>query len=230
MDELKPSEFDVLRGIAKFLQTYDRPPTISELVDCTNQHSPSTVTSILQRLEKKGWIKRSRGARGLMLVRPLPDDLVAPQAASPNAAIELFAIPLVGSIVAGQPAPVEDSLAAVANATEEVAVGMDLIPAADRSRLLFALRVHGDSMIDAFVEEGDVVIFKQPSEVRQGDMVAAWLGDRNEATLKHYFVEDGRVSLRPANPAMKDIVVSSPEDLVIQGVVVAIVKDYGLRS
>ena len=100
-----------------------------------------------------------------------------------------------------------------------------LLPARERGKNeLFALEVQGDSMIDAMVNDGDIVIMKQAQEARNGEMVAVWLDDRDETTLKYFYKEDGRVRLQPANPTMKPIIVDDPAAVKIQGKVVMVIR------
>ena len=90
---------------------------------------------------------------------------------------------------------------------------------------LYALQVSGDSMIDALINDGDIVIIKHQSEVVNGDLVAAWLRTEKETTLKRFYWEKGqnRVRLQPANPTMKPIYVH-PSNLEIQGKVIAVIR------
>jgi repressor LexA len=75
-------------------------------------------------------------------------------------------------------------------------------------------------MIDAMVFDGDILIMKPTKEVRNGDMVAIWLNDKDETTLKYFYLENGRVRLQPANPTMKAIYIENPETVQVQGKVV----------
>jgi repressor LexA len=88
---------------------------------------------------------------------------------------------------------------------------------------LFALKVAGTSMIDALVNDGDIVILKQQNEARNGEMVAVWLRDRDETTLKRFYRENGHVRLQPANPALAPIYVH-PSAVEVQGRVVAVIR------
>jgi repressor LexA len=91
-----------------------------------------------------------------------------------------------------------------------VDVALSMLPDREVDKL-FALEVRGDSMIDAMVYEGDIVIMKPTKDVRNGDMVAIWLDDRDETTLKYFYLENGRVRLQPANLTMKAIFIENPE-------------------
>jgi len=88
---------------------------------------------------------------------------------------------------------------------------------------VYALQVRGDSMIDAMVSDGDIVIMRQQHEARNGDMVAAWLTDRDETTLKFFFREPDRIRLQPANPTMDPIYVD-PAAVQIQGKVLMVLR------
>ena len=88
---------------------------------------------------------------------------------------------------------------------------------------VFAVRVKGESMIDALVADGDLVVMEPVSQPQSGDMVAAWLTDREEVTLKHFHMENGMVTLQPANAAMKPITVPA-EKVAVQGRVVGVVR------
>ena len=113
-----------------------------------------------------------------------------------------------------------------------VDVAASLLPGRERgARDLFALEVQGDSMIDAMINDGDIVIMKPAMEARNGEMVAVWLDDRDETTLKYFYLENGRVRLQPANPTMKPIYIDNPARVRIQGKVVMVIRKVsGLAS
>jgi len=93
----------------------------------------------------------------------------------------------------------------------------------------FALRVEGKSMIDAFVDDGDIVVLEATPAAENGQMVAAWLTDRQEATLKKIYYEPNRIRLQPANPSMAPIYVD-PSKVQVQGRVIAVLRKYDLES
>lgn len=128
-----------------------------------------------------------------------------------------MAVPLIGTIAAGQPIPVPDpnniDYSNVFEATDDMTKGRDNV---------FALKVRGTSMIDALVNDGDIVILEQTTSADDGDMVAAWLKNENEATLKKFYREGDRVRLQPANSTMKPIFTSA-DNVEIQGKVLATV-------
>ena len=89
---------------------------------------------------------------------------------------------------------------------------------------LYALQVKGDSMVDAMVGDGDIVVMKNELEWHNGDMVAVWLSDLEETTLKHIYQEGSRIRLQPANPTMGPIYIDNPEGLQVQGKVMLVVR------
>ncbi len=96
--------------------------------------------------------------------------------------------------------------------------------AGEEGKDLFALEVQGDSMIDAMINDGDIVILKPAQDARNGDMVAIWLSDKNETTLKYFYKEKDGYRLQPANPTMKPILVKKTESLEIKGKVVMVIR------
>ena len=129
-------------------------------------------------------------------------------------------VPLVGIIGAGQPIPVptEDTWHTVARDTIEVPT--DFIPS---GRQAYALRVKGTSMIDALVDDSDIVILEAASTADDGEIVAAWLTNLGEATLKKLYREKGRIRLQPANRTMGPIYVE-PDNIEIQGKLIAVLR------
>lgn len=192
------------------------PPSIREIGSNVGISSTSVVNYNLDILERKDYIEREREiSRGLRLTDRA-------EALFPDEEEATFAIPLVGVIVAGEPAPVPDSDFPAFD--EMIAVTQDIIPRSRADRM-YALRVNGESMIDALINDGDIVVVEHQQEARNGDMVAAWLTEEKETTLKYFFHEEEnhRVRLQPANPAYEPIYVQ-PANLQIQGKVVAVLR------
>jgi repressor LexA len=98
------------------------------------------------------------------------------------------------------------------------------MPAKEKGKDLFALQVQGDSMIDAMINDGDIVILKPAQDARNGDMVAVWLSERSETTLKYFYKEKDGFRLQPANPAFKPIMIKKNEALDIKGKVVMVIR------
>ena len=105
-----------------------------------------------------------------------------------------------------------------------VDIARSLLPSGEKTTELFALKVKGDSMIDAMVNDGDIVIMKRTQEASNGDMVAIWLPAQDETTLKYFFKENDQYRLQPANPMMKPIYINKNEPLEIKGKVVMVIR------
>jgi repressor LexA len=208
------------RGILEFFYEFQQennfPPTIREIGKAVGISSTSVVNYNLSRLEDMGFIERERTvSRGIRLLDPALT-LFHEGAAAVK---DLIEVPLVGRIVASEPAPVPGS-------DFEYMPG-EYIPLArgllkDESDL-FALQVQGDSMVDALVDDGDIVIMRRQAQAENGDMVAVWLPEREETTLKQFFLEKSRVRLQPANPFMDPIYVDA-RDVEVQGKVVLVIR------
>jgi repressor LexA len=202
----------ILEFIAEYVQARGYPPTIREIGEAVGITSTSVVNYNLNRLAERGYLLRERDvSRGLRLIDPSPEILPASR---------LVRIPLAGPIVAGEPVEIGEG---VFDEEDAIELSRDLLPQTDD---LFALKVRGESMIDAMVNDGDIVIMRPQHEARDGEMVAAWLTDRDETTLKYFYREAERVRLQPANPTMEPIYVD-PEIVQIQGKVLLVVRQIG---
>ena len=192
----------ILEFLKQFISINGYPPTCEEIRAGLWFKSTSMVHRELTALERAGFLRRTPGVRrGLRL-----------EASQSEAG--LFRVPLVGTIAAGEPIGFGDPV------YEALTLTSDIVR---QQEGLFALRVKGDSMIDALVNDGDVVVLKRQQEARNGEMVAVRLLDRDETTLKHFYRENGHVRLQPANPTMAPIFVH-PSQVQVQGQVVAIVR------
>jgi repressor LexA len=164
----------ILAFIKSFSLENGYPPTIREIGVATDISSTSVVNYNLNALQKEGYIKRDRTvSRGIRLAETL-EEL--------RAAADLIRVPLWGRIVAGEAIPGPDADFALGT----IELTRDVVPAGNDT---FALEVSGDSMIDAFINDGDVVIMQHQETAENGDMVAAWLVNEQETTLKRYFHE-----------------------------------------
>jgi repressor LexA len=132
-------------------------------------------------------------------------------------------VQIVGSIAAGQPLPV---FSAEGSAFSEEFDSVEISPDLPRRHgKLFALTVHGTSMIDALIDDGDVVVIKPVQEAVNGEMVVAWLKDEEEATLKKFYQEGDRVRLQPANSTMSPIYCAT-ENVEVKGKVVTVLRKF----
>lgn len=139
----------------------------------------------------------------------------------------------MGKIVAGEPLPTPAPTTSFSTYDPEfdaINIAKSMLPPQDQSQSsLYALEVSGDSMIDAMVNDGDVVIMKEAQEAHNGEMVAVWLNDKDETTLKYFYLENGKVRLQPANPEMDPIIIEDPSTVEIQGKVVMVVRQLDLQ-
>jgi repressor LexA len=198
----------ILEFIKSFTLNSGYPPTIREIGKAVDISSTSVVNYNLNALQKEGCIVRDRTvSRGIKLTEGLE---------GLRAVADVIQVPLLGRIAAGTPVPVpEDGFVG-----ETIELTRDIVSTNDHT---YALQVRGDSMIDAFINDGDVVVMRYQETANNGDMVAAWLKNEEETTLKRYYHEGKRIRLQPENSQMEPIYVA-PDDLQIQGKVLAVVR------
>ena len=210
MKQLSRRQQAMLEYIERFLEENTFPPTIRDIQHDLNISSTSVVDYNLNILEQRNLIRRNRNiSRGIELVnRPAP-------------LRNVVRVPVVGRIAAGEPIPVLDEQ--LADTAEQIEITSDLI--GTRRDGLFALRVRGQSMIDALIGDGDIVILRHQETCENGETVAVWLRDEKETTLKRFFLEGDRVRLQPANAAMEPIYTTS-DNVEIQGKLVTVVRPY----
>lgn len=201
--------------IAQFLDENGYPPTIREIGKACGISSTSVVNYNLTKLEREGFVVRDREvSRGLRLSA----------ADSIREGINnLIRVPLVGRIVASEPCPVPGSDFSIFGADEAIELTRDIVDAYED---LYALEVQGDSMVDAMINDGDIVIMRPHKDVQNGDLVAVWLADKEETTLKRIYKEGDRIRLQPANPTMKPIYVENVAAVEVQGRVVAVIRKH----
>jgi repressor LexA len=225
---LTDPQIKVLKVIEDYQITNGFPPSIRDIQDMGKFSSTSVVNYYLDQLETMGHIKRSgRVSRGIRLVHPFSELAQSATRAMQNvreSVQQVLRIPVMGRIFASEPVPVPSSDFAYLDAESVVSVARSMLPAREKVEELFALEVNGDSMIDAMVNDGDIVIMKPAKDVHNGDLVAIWLRDKDETTLKYFFLEDGKVRLQPANPTMKPIIIDDPATVDIQGKIVMIIR------
>tara|TARA_B100000809_G_scaffold262841_1_gene314744 strand:+ start:450 stop:1067 length:618 start_codon:yes stop_codon:yes gene_type:complete len=204
----------MLEFIRGFLKDHPYPPSVREIQLGCAISSTSVVDYNLHILRREGYIKRSPDiSRGIELL----DDNKGRGATAPGS----ISIPVLGAIAAGEPLMAfPDS--ATSDAVETIDLPTSLLPKTDS---LFALRVKGQSMIEDLIDDGDVVLFQRRDTAQPGEMIAAWLKERQEATLKRFFPEGEKVRLQPANSSMSPIYVDA-SDVEVQGVVVGVIRMY----
>jgi repressor LexA len=218
-DRLSERQRNILRFMESYVDTHGFPPTIREIGEATGINSTSVVNYNLNKLVQAGFLTRvASKSRGLRLTTSGKADVKKVQPVSFGTRV-----PMYGQIVAGAPVPIPDD--AYVNDDDFIEVSKDLLGKADPAEV-FALRVNGDSMIDAMIQDGDIVIFRKQDVAQNGDMVAVWLEDRGETTLKYFHREGERVRLQPAHPTMDPIYVDARQ-CHIQGRVLSVIRHIG---
>jgi len=204
---LSPKQERIINFVTEFLNDKGYPPTIRDIAAGCGISSTSVVAYNLNKLEQAGYIRRySDISRGIKFLSPQ------------QKVGKLVYIPIVGVIAAGEPIPVPDTGDIVPSEGLEVSEGLV------RGRQdVYALRVKGDSMLDALIGDGDIVLMDYVGSAENGDMVAVWLKEEQEVTLKKFFAESNRIRLEPANRQMKPIY-TTLDNVEIQGRVVAVIR------
>ena len=204
---LSPKQERIINFVTEFLHDKGYPPTIRDIAAGCGISSTSVVAYNLNKLEQAGYIRRhSDISRGIKFLTPQKKEG------------KLVYIPIVGVIAAGEPIPVPDTGNIIPN--EGLEVSEELIRG---KRDIYALRVRGNSMLDALIGDGDIVLMDYGNSAENGDMVAVWLKGEQEVTLKRFFAEPNRIRLEPANSQMKPIY-TTPDNVEIQGRVVAVIR------
>ncbi len=212
-NQLSAKRRQIVDFILQFMEERGYPPTVRDIQGGCGISSTSVVDYHLKVLEKEGHIRRDpEVSRGI----ELPGRASASQLR--------VQVPIIGQIAAGEPIPVPGS------ETWDAAAGADFLEVtADLTRgrqEIYALKVKGMSMIDALINDGDMVLMQYTSTVDNGEMAAVWLKGEKEVTLKKVYIEPGRVRLQPANSQMQPIY-ADPENVEIQGRVIAVIRQLG---
>ncbi|MFH2035181.1 MAG: transcriptional repressor LexA [Candidatus Zixiibacteriota bacterium] len=199
-EKLTGRQKEILKYIETMITEFGKSPTIREIGEKFNISSTNGVRSHLEALIKKGYIRKQELiSRGIELVRDF--------------ASSIGRVPIVGSVPAGIP------IDAIENIEGEIAVDTSFLPSGET----FTLNVTGDSMINAGIFDGDLVVVKKQNSAERGDIVVAIIGD--DATVKRYYPEKGHIRLQPENDSFEPIIVNkeSPE-FQIAGKVVALMR------
>ena len=226
--QLKERHKQVLDVIQDYHAKHGYAPSYREICSRTDITSTSMVNYYLEQLEEMGYIERSENISRSLQIKDAAQEKVNKVLGNVKQAVQditqSLTIPVVGRIVASEPVPIPETDFALFDAESNIEIPESLIPFNVQKDKLFALEVDGDSMIDAMVNDGDVIIMKPVKEAQNGEMVAVRLIDQNETTLKHFYHEGSRVRLQPANPTMDPIYVDSSSDIEIQGSVVLVIR------
>jgi len=212
-ERISEKQWSILEYVGDYIRDNGYPPSMREICSATEISSTSVVSYNLDRLEEAGYIVRDREvSRGLRLARAGRTRVMSDR---------LVQLPVLGRIVAGEPVPVPSSDFALMG-DETIELSRDILGDLEQ---LYALEVEGNSMVDALVNDGDIVIMHHQSRVENGEMAAVWLRGEGEMTLKHFYQEpSGRIRLQPANPTMDPIYIDDPSRVEVQGKVVMVIR------
>ena len=195
--QLTDRQRDIYEFIEERMDTRGYGPTVREIGTAFEIKSPNGVMCHLKALEKKGLIRKERGAaRAIQLVDRRPPS---------------FGLPLFGKVAAGAPMP------AIEQADDRLEVDA-LFGGPDR----FALKVKGDSMIDDHIQEGDYVVIRRQATAENGESVVAMID--NEVTLKRFYREADHIRLQPSNEKLSPIIVDDSQEITILGVLVGVLR------
>jgi repressor LexA len=181
----------ILDYVHEYVDQHGYPPTVREMGEAVGLRSPSTVHAHLAQLERAGLLRRDP-------TKPRAIELTDRHRPEVSQEAEVLRLPLVGQIAAGGP------LLAEQNVEDYLAVPETLSAGGEE----FLLRVRGDSMVNAGILDGDIVVVQRRQDARNGEIVVALAGEdesTDEATVKRFFREDGRIRLQPENDALEPI-------------------------
>jgi repressor LexA len=219
--KLSERQRNILRFMQKYINQTGYPPTIREIGEATGINSTSVVNYNLNKLVEAGYMERSdKVSRGLRLKADIPGTKSSSKRASSDSTFAR--VRLAGLIAAGSPMTVPEDTDHYVNEDNLIDIPPYLLGGNDPDEV-FALRVRGDSMIDAMIGNDDLVIIKPQSTATNGEMVAVWLPKNGETTLKYYFPEGDKVRLQPAHPTMEPIYVDA-SNCEIKGRVLSVIR------
>jgi repressor LexA len=203
--KLTETQKRVHQFIVEWKENKGFPPTVREIAEGLGFKSPNNVRQHLRLIEKKGFLKLSSGkARGIGVSTQFGK-------VSDNNGIE---VPIVGRVAAGLPVLAEENIEGT----------MTLDRTLFKGDGLFTLRVRGESMQDIGVFDGDFAVVKQQPSAQNGEVVVAIV--EGEATLKRFFKKNEAIVLHAENPSFKDIVITSPKNVLIAGRLVGVIRKY----
>lgn len=212
--DLSERQKKILDVLGTYTQDKGYPPSIRDIGREANISSTSVVNYYLDQLEEMDLIIRDRKiSRGVRLAKQFR-----------RVIDELMPIPLVGPINATYGVELPGSDFDYYDSESSIDIARSLLSERDQKERLFALKVDGDSMIDALVNDGDIIIMKPAIEARNGEMVAVRMTDTDVTTLKYFYKENGHIRLQPANPTMEPTIVDDPKTVAVQGKVVLVIR------
>jgi repressor LexA len=211
IDTLSNRQREILEYIEQFLDEHNYPPAIRQIQEDLAISSTSVVAYNLKVLEQRGLLRREgKVSRGISLFKT---ETIALSNSSAQ-------VPFLGYITAGQPLPDPEELSS--DVAELIDVPAEVV-ASTKLANVYALKVRGYSMIDALINDGDIVLLRYQETAEPGDMVAARIISDNSVTLKRFYREGDTVRLQPANITMEPIMVAA-SNVRIQGRVVGVLR------
>ena len=217
--KLSERQQNILIFMHSYIEENGFPPTIREIGEATDINSTSVVNYNLNKLVDAGYLEREeKFSRGLRLVAHIPGTSEKKVRASDV----IERVPMIGKIAAGLPLEVPEDIGHNLDDDDMLDLPPFLLNGVDVSEV-FALEVEGDSMIDAMISDGDIVLLRHTQIAKNGDMVAVWLPERGETTLKYFFNEGSKIRLKPAHPTMDDIYVDA-RNCEIRGKVLSVIR------
>lgn len=196
----------ILNFIRDFIDERGYAPTVRDILKGCFISSTAVVQHHLNILEREGHIHRD------------PEVFRSIQLLDRS---NIVRVPLLGSIAAGAPIPVPSAETWEVEPLEILELTDDLIQSKEG---VYALKVKGLSMIDALIDDGDIVLMQSADTANNGEMVAVWLKDKQEVTLKRFFRESNQIRLQPANSQMQPIYVA-PDNVEVQGKVIGVIRN-----
>jgi len=198
----------MLNFINEFVNDKGYPPTVRDILRGCDISSTSVVDYNLRVLQREGYLHRdSEVSRGIEIFGKTSGNTIS--------------VPILGTIAAGQPIPVPEA------DTWDITISAETLDVATEMTRgksgVYALRVKGTSMIDALIDDGDIVLMQQTSVADNSEMVAVWLKNESETTLKRFYREPGRVRLQPANVQL-DPIYANPDNVEVQGKVIGVIR------
>ena len=208
MKSLSDKQQRMLNFINEFVDDKGYPPTVRDILRGCDISSTSVVDYNLRVLQREGYLRRdSEVSRGIEIFGKTSGNTIS--------------VPILGTIAAGQPIPVPEA------DTWDITISAETLDVATEMTRgksgVYALRVKGTSMIDALIDDGDIVLMQQTSVADNSEMVAVWLKNESETTLKRFYREPGRVRLQPANVQL-DPIYANPDNVEVQGKVIGVIR------
>lgn len=223
-EKLSERQQNMLRFMFDYIERAGFPPTIRDIGEATHINSTSVVNYNLNKLVDAGYLDRSdRVSRGLRIIAPIPGKGI-PRSKVIRLPEQSVRVPRFGHIAAGQPIELPEDTGHHVDDDNYIDVPMSWFGTKVDLSETFALQVRGDSMIDAMIGDGDIIIMRRAQTATNGEMVAVWLPQNGETTLKYFYKEGDKVRLRPAHPTMEDIVVDA-RNCEIRGKVISVIRN-----